>query len=58
MTDPKRKRLFERDWKYVPASKTNIAKLFKRIRREQREAEAAKQSAPKITAIRQRKAAP
>ena len=35
------KRIFDRDFKYVPASKTDIASTFRRIRRQQAEQKAA-----------------
>lgn len=41
-------------WKYIPASSTNVAATFARIRREMKEAEAAKQE-PKVRQIRQAK---
>lgn len=44
MSDPKKTRLYEKGWRYYPASDTNVARTFARIRRQQREAaEAAKQ---------------
>lgn len=46
-TDPKRARCFDKDWKYVPRESTDVAKTFARIRRQQKEAEAAK---PKLVA--------
>jgi hypothetical protein len=47
-----------KDFKYVPASKTNIAKTFARIRRELAQAEAEKKAAPKVQPIKPRKVAP
>lgn len=55
MSDPTRKRLLERTFKYVPASKTNVAATFARIRRQLKEDEAAKleaeKHAPKLAAL-------
>jgi hypothetical protein len=47
--------LLNPNFRYVPASKTNVAKTFKRIRREMKEAEAAKQTAPKVESIQRAK---
>lgn len=45
--------LFDPDFKYVPAKDTNIAKTFRRIRREQAQAAAAKKAV--VTPIKGRK---
>lgn len=38
MTDPKRARCFDKDWKYVPAQNTDIRKTFSLARAEQQKA--------------------
>jgi hypothetical protein len=40
MSDPLRKRLLERTFKYTRASETDVSKTFARIRRQLKEAEA------------------
>ena len=45
--------ILDQKFKYVPSEKTNIAKTFARIRREQAQAEAAKQKAT-VTPIKRR----
>lgn len=44
MTDPKRARCFDKDWKYSPEAESDIRKTFARIRRQMKEADAAKQT--------------
>ncbi len=44
--------LMDPKWKYIPASRTNVAATFARIRREMKDAEAAKQDTPKVRALR------
>lgn len=56
MSDPKRARCFDPAWKYVPANATDIAKTFARIRRHQKEAEAACKAA-NVKPIRPKKEA-
>lgn len=42
MSDPKRARCFDPDWRYTPHEATDIRKLFAKVRRQQKaEAEAA-----------------
>lgn len=45
MSEARKPRLLDPSFKYVPASKTNIAATFARIRRQLKEAEQAKQAA-------------
>lgn len=45
--------LMDPKWKYIPASRTDVAATFARIRRELKAAESLKQEAPKVRAIRQ-----
>jgi hypothetical protein len=42
MTDPLRKRLLEKTFRYVKSGETDVSKTFARIRRQMKEAEAAK----------------
>jgi len=49
------KRIYEKDFHYVPASHTDIAKTFARVRRELKDAEQAKQPAPNVTALKKAK---
>lgn len=45
MSDPTRKRLLERTFKYTRASETDLEATFRRIRRQQKEADSIKESA-------------
>lgn len=51
----KKPSLMDKDFRYVPASRTNVAETFKRIRRQLKEAEAAKKSGAKVTPIAPKK---
>ena len=42
MSDPKRARCYDKDWRYTPQSESDIRKTFARIRRQQKEEEAAR----------------
>ena len=52
MTDPLRKRLLEKTFKYVRASDTDVARTFARIRRQQKEAQAAAAQAANVKPIK------
>lgn len=54
MTEALRKRLLDRTFKYTKASETDVAKTFARIKRQQKEAEAAQPA--NVKAIRPPKA--
>lgn len=56
MTDPKRARCFDKDWRYVPSNETDISKTFARLKRQQKEAEAAREKQPKNIAPIKRRA--
>lgn len=45
MSDPLRKRLLERTFKYTKSGETDVARTFARIRRQMKEAEAIQESA-------------
>ena len=47
--------LMDPTWKYIPASRTNVAATFARIRREQKAAETLKQEPAKVRPIRSSK---
>lgn len=51
MTNPKGKLWQDKTWKYVPSESTDLHALFKRIRKQIKEAEAAKKPASKVTAL-------
>lgn len=46
------KRIFDPDFKYVPAAQTDIRKTFERIKRQQREAEKVVEAQPKVWRLR------
>lgn len=47
----KRPSLLDPKFRYVPAGETDVAKTFARIRKQMKEAEAAKKSGAKVTAL-------
>lgn len=51
MSDPTLKRWKTKEWTYYPANDTDISRTFRRIRREQKEAEAAKKPASNVKAL-------
>lgn len=54
----KKPSLMDKDFRYVPASRTNVAATFARIRREQKAAEAAKKPGSNVKALPPKKVKP
>lgn len=52
MTDPTKAKCFDKTWKYKPSGSTDLKATFARIRREQREAEAAKPAPANVKPIK------
>jgi hypothetical protein len=50
MNEAHRKRLLDKTFRYVKSSETDVARTFARIRKQIKEAEAAK-AAPKVAAV-------
>lgn len=51
MTDPKKALCLTKEWKYTPHDATDLHSLFRRIRRQIKEAEAAKKPASNVKAL-------
>ena len=46
------KRWQDKGWTYYPANDTDVSRTFRRIRKQMKEAEAAKKPQPKVTPIK------
>ena len=58
MSDPLRKRLLEKNFRYIKAGETDVAATFRRIRKQQKEAAEAEKAllAENVKPIRKRSA--